>query len=278
MAPLKQATWAEIRKVLRDPTIQVGLAGPPGVGKTYALFEIGKKLKKITHKIQAHAELSPAEILGMYVPDGTKFRWEPGPIDVCYSKGGILIVDEIIESSGPVKTFLYGAFDRGPGGTISYVGRTFVQKKGYQPVATMNGYPDQGGLPEALLDRFDAWFLVMEPSEEQYALLEPDLQEICRDSYAGASDPMQGPLVTFRLLLGVQKLRKILPIESAVLAACYSNQTLANSLLEVLELSDPVESDIVAPAETPEEEDLEDSDDDDDADDEDDWDDDDDDD
>jgi hypothetical protein len=175
----------------------------------------------------------------MYVPDERKFRWEPGPIDICY-QGGILILDELVEASGPVKTFLYGAIDKGPGGTISYVGRTFVQSDDYQVVATMNEYPDSGGLPEPLLDRFDAWFVMTEPSPPLYRLLEPDLRAICRDSYQTAKDPMLGPPITFRMLLSLQRLRKIptFSLEQAVFAACYSNRTLAASLHEILLLSD----------------------------------------
>lgn len=234
------ASWTDIIKVLAQDDLQIGLAGPPGVGKTYNVFEMGKILKKITQKVQAHSELSPAEALGMYVPEKDGFRWEAGPIDICYSKGGLLIIDEIVEASGSVKTFLYGAFDRGPGGTISYVGRQFKQQPGYQAVATMNGYPDQGGLPEALLDRFDAWFIVTEPSEAQYRLLDRDLRAICRDCYASARDPMAGPIITFRMLMGLQKMRRIaaFPQDQAILAACYGNKTLAHSLSEILALSD----------------------------------------
>jgi len=239
-------TDQEIDALLRDASLQIGLAGPPGVGKTYRCFQTGKVMRKPVWKIQAHSELSPAEILGMHVPEETKFRWEPGPIDLAYTHGGILVLDELIEASGPVKTFLYGACDRGPGGTISYVGRQFVQTKGYQPIATMNGWPNQGGLPAALLDRFDAWVLIAQPSEQQYKLLEPDLRDICRSLYAAAADPMDGPVVTFRMLIGLQKLRKILPLPKAVLSACYGDQQLAHSLLEVVELSDDVEDDDIA--------------------------------
>jgi hypothetical protein len=182
---------------------------------------------------------------------GTKFRWEPGPIDICY-QGGILVLDELIEASGPVKTFLYGALDKGPGGTISYVGRTFKQCDGYQVIATMNEYPDQGGLPDALLDRFDAWFVVTEPSPPLYRLLEPDLREICHDSYATAQDVMIGPPITFRMLLSLQRLRKMpaLNIEQAVYAACYSNKMLAQSLYEILQLTGEVEEDDALVADT----------------------------
>lgn len=241
---VRGATWAEVRQVLANPTIQVGLAGPPGIGKTYHCFQVGRQVKRVKgakprriEKLQFHSEYSPAEAMGMYVPAGDKFMWEPGPVDLCYSEGGLLILDEINEASGPMKTYLYGLLDRGPGGTISYVGRTFRQSDGYQVVATMNGYPDQGELPPALLDRFDAWFIMTAPSEEQLQVLDPDLRDICKLAYETADDPMAGPEVTFRLLMGLQKLRTILPIEVALHAACNGNAELAGNLLEVLQIS-----------------------------------------
>jgi hypothetical protein len=259
MTPLiRNATWPEIRQVLQDPTLQVGLFGPPGVGKTFALFQMGlapvikhvpmngkgtRKIERTRYvgKIQFHSELAPAEAMGMHVPDGDKFRWESGPADLAYQQGGLLILDEIDQASGPMKTYLLGLLDRGPGGTISYVGRTFEQMPGYQAVATMNDRPDEGTLPEALLDRFDAWFQVTAPSQEQLQLLEPDLRSLCEDAYATAADPLRGPDITFRLLMGVQKLRRSLPIEQAVLGACRNNTVLAGSFLEILALTDPDE-------------------------------------
>lgn len=255
---IRSASREQVRIALQDPSLQIGLAGPPGIAKTWECFEApvlrvekGKtKLvrPKRVEKLQFHSEYSPAEAMGMYVPAGDSFRWESGPVDLCYSEGGRIILDEINEASGPMKTYLYGLLDRGPGGTISYVGRTFVQQPGYQVVATQNGYPDQGDLPAALLDRFDAWFLLFEPSEEQYQLLEPDVQSLCRLAYEGASDPMEGPEVTFRMLFSFQKLRKVVPYEDALLGATYGNKQLAYNIHELLrmETEDQVSSSVAS--------------------------------
>jgi len=266
---IRNASRSEIRDALADPSIQIGLYGPPGVGKTFDLFQwanrpaaadptpgtrTSKRKGKTSNlvaaadasippryvgKVQFHSEIAPAEVMGMYVPDGDKFKWEAGPGDLAYSKGGLLILDEIDQASGPMKSYLMGLLDRGPGGTISYVGRNFEQASGYQAVATMNDQPDNGVLPEALLDRFDAWFLVDKPSPEQLLVLDYDLRQICEDSYASATDPLKGPPITFRLLMGVQKLRKRMPTDQAILGACKNNSVLARSLSEVLKFTDP---------------------------------------
>src|SRR5262245_8735217 len=130
-ALIASATLKDVFKVIVDPGIRnILLAGPPGVGKTTFSFLVADLLKKPAWKIQHHPEGSPGDLIGYHVPDGTKFRWESGPLDLAYAAGGILIHDEIIEASGPVKTFLYGCLDNGRGGKISYVGRNFEPKDG----------------------------------------------------------------------------------------------------------------------------------------------------
>jgi MoxR-like ATPase len=265
---IRAATLRDAAKAAQSPDIRnILIAGPPGVGKTTFAFLMADLLDQPAWKVQCHAESTPAEIWGMYVPDGTSFRWEAGPVDLAYSRGGILILDEIIEASGPVKTALYGALDHGMGGTISYVGRTFTPSDKYGVLATMNGWPYEGGLPEALLDRFDATFCVLMPGEQQLKTLEPDLRSTCSTLYAQAKDPMLGPEVTYRMLRALQNLRRILPLDLAVLSACHGNEKLAGSLLESLALTTPslTVAPAVAPATMPaddEEDDEEDEDDD----------------
>lgn len=236
---IQSATLADAYKAVKSGLLRnVLLAGPPGVGKTTFAFMLADLLKKQAYKIQHHAEATPAEVFGMHVPDGNKFRWEPGPLDLAYQTGGILIHDEIVEASGPMKTFLYGALDNGRGGEIDYVGKKFKPKPGMMNLCTMNGWPYEGALPDALLDRMDATFIITMPNPKQLEQLEEDLREICELSYEGAEDPMIGPAITYRMLLSFQVLRKLLPLEMAVMSACRGNAELAQSFLEVLALKD----------------------------------------
>lgn len=238
------ATLKDAFKVARSGKVRnLLLAGPPGVGKTTFAFLLADLLKRPPYKIQHHAEGTPSEAFGMWVPDDKSFRWEAGPLDLAYQKGGILIHDEIVEASGPMKTFLYGALDNGRGGEIDYVGRKFIPAKGMMNIGTMNGWPYEGGLPEALLDRFDATFIITRPSPKQLANLELDLREICEDCYETAKDPMMGPAITYRMLISLQMLRTMLPLEQAVLSACHGNQELAGSFLEVLALASDADDD-----------------------------------
>jgi MoxR-like ATPase len=221
------------------------LAGPPGVGKTTFPFLLADLLKMLAYKVQHHAEGSPPEIFGMYVPKEKSFDWMPGPLDLAYQNGGMLIHDEINEASGPMKIFLHGALDNGRGGEISYIGRTFKPERGMMNVATMNGWPYDGSLDPALLDRFDATFIITKPSAKQIALLDKDLQSVCEDSYDKPEDPMIGPAVTFRMLMSFQALRAVLPLEQAALSACHGHLKLATGFLEALAMGGDEDDDLL---------------------------------
>lgn len=232
---IEPATWEDIEEVATDnPDVIFGLFGPPGIGKTSEAFELGEALEApYVGKIQCHDELSPAEIMGTLMP-GVENVWIPGAGDLAYREGGLLILDEIDKLSGPCKTYAYGLTDSGPGGTISYVGRIFEQMEGYRVIATMNDDPNNGSLPDALLDRFDAWFFLKEPSERLYNMLDPKLRKYCRRMYKRARDPLAGPDFTFRNFMALQKLVTTLPLDKALLAVCRNNQTLARSMFEAL--------------------------------------------
>lgn len=248
---MKSADLTHAAIAFRHPKIRhLLLAGPPGVGKTTFAFNIAAEIKRQAWKAQLHPESTPSELYGMYAPSSEGgFEWVPGPLDLAYSQGGVLILDEIVEAAGPVKVALYGALDKGKGGRMAYVGREFVPHVNYKVIATMNGVPHEGGLPEALLDRFDATFLITRPGKEQLALLDSDLAELCEDSYEAAKDPIIGPDVSYRMLQSLQELRGILPLEIAVMSACHGNDKLAGSLLEALALLDPpVAVTVTAPA------------------------------
>lgn len=250
---IESANWDDADNILEDPDIQIGLFGPPGVGKTTGCFRSGEKQGKKVYKVQCHSEMAPADVMGYSAPKKGEYIWVPGAGELAYRHGGLLILDEIAEASGSMKTYLYALLDRGPGGTITHVGRTFTQQPGYQAVATMNEDPSQGSLPEALLDRFDGWLLITQPHPTLLDLLDDDLREICSAFYQAAAepptdpgevyDPLRGPSITFRMLMGFQKQRQILPIAKAALSVTRNNQDLARLLLETLALSADIDDD-----------------------------------
>jgi DNA polymerase III delta prime subunit len=234
----EQPTLRELVRALSHPRLTIGLAGPPGVGKTSLLYAVGKRLRKpYIGKVQCHNELSPGEVMGIPMP-GIDEQWSPGPGSLSYEQGGMLILDELDKLSGACKTYAYAWLDRGPGGKVDYIGRTFAQAKGYQAVATMNEDPKDGSLPDAMLDRFDAWFFIYKPHEALLKMLDPDLRVLCIKAYDGAVDPMVGPPFTFRMFLGYQTLRTAMSPQKALIGATYGNERLAQSMLETLLLAE----------------------------------------
>lgn len=230
--------WDEIAQLMADvPDLVAGFYGPRGVGKTSFAWELAENLDSpYLGKVQFHDDLSPAEIMGMAFPSKSGYKWEDGPGSLAYANGGILLLDEINAASGPCKTYMYSLLDRGPGGTISYVGRTFEQEDGYLPMATMNGDPNSGELPDAVLDRFDVWFQITRPSDRLLDMLEPDLRAHCLKAYIESEEknPLQGPAFTFRQYMSFQKIRERWPLDKALLAVCRGDQILANSMVETL--------------------------------------------
>lgn len=236
LTTIEDATTEQIIECLSDPELQILLVGPPGTGKTTLPIMAAEKMGKRWAKLQCQSETAPAEVLGMYVPNEKGFQWEQGPADICLTDGGYLVIDEIVEASGPVKTLFYGLLDKGRGGHITYVGREFERHENYQVAATMNEWPDQGGLSEALLDRFDACFLVKAPHQAMLDTLDEDLRDICEDAYLTVPEDqlMNGPVYTFRTFQSLQLLRTKMPMPQAVLAACRGNKSAALALLEIL--------------------------------------------
>lgn len=236
---IERVTWTEVEEtILANPDLTFGLNGPPGLGKTSFCFALAEALEKqYVGKIQCQDELSPAEMMGVLAPGEKGSVWVPGPVDLAYKFGGLLVLDEIDKLSGPCKTQAYSLLDKGPGGTISYLGRNFEQAEGYQVLATTNEDPNSGILPDALLDRFDAWFLISEPSDRLMELLDDDLQMLCRRGYRRAADPMIGPAFTFRNYISLQQLRQTMRLDKAVLSICRGNQELARTVFEALTIA-----------------------------------------
>lgn len=234
-------TWDEIEQLMSDvPDLVAGFYGPRGVGKTSFAWELAEQMDKpYLGKVQFHDDLSPAEIMGMAFPSKSGYKWEDGPGSLAYANGGILLLDEINAASGPCKTYMYSLLDRGPGGTISYVGRTFEQEEGYLPIATMNGDPNSGELPEAVLDRFDVWFLITRPSDRLLAMITDErLRQHCVSSYTESEEKnaLIGPAFTFRNYMSLQKIWGYWPLDKALLTICRGDQILANSMYETLKI------------------------------------------
>lgn len=186
---MTHSVWEDIRQV-RPHVSRVLLYGPPGTGKTTLGFSDDKE----TFYVPLHEEVSPAELLGHFVPAGNRFVWFDGPVLMAWQRGARLILDELDQAGGAVMSVLrailndpeiarltlpdpsLAELDDDTLGAVIAAGegfRTIRPAEGFQVFATMNGDPSDLDAP--LLDRFEATFYIGETNPKAVASLPDDL-------------------------------------------------------------------------------------------------------
>lgn len=198
---MTHSVWEDIRQV-RPHVSRVLLYGPPGTGKTTLGFSDDKE----TFYVPLHEEVSPAELLGHFVPAGNRFVWFDGPVLMAWQRGARLILDELDQAGGSVMSVLRAILND-PGiarltlpdpslaelddetlGAVIAAGegfRTITPAEGFQVFATMNGDPSDLDAP--LLDRFEATFYVGETNPKAIESLPEDLHNAAKST---ATDDM----------------------------------------------------------------------------------------
>jgi DNA polymerase III delta prime subunit len=187
---MTHSVWEDISQV-RPHVSRVLLYGPPGTGKTTLGFSDDKE----TFYVPLHEEVSPAELLGHFVPVGNRFVWFDGPVLMAWQRGARLILDELDQAGGAVMSVLrailndpeiarltlpdpsLAELDDDTLGAVIAAGegfRTIKPAEGFQVFATMNGDPSDLDAP--LLDRFEATFYVGQTNPKAIATLPGDLQ------------------------------------------------------------------------------------------------------
>lgn len=186
--------WKDIQTV-RPHVTRILLYGPPGTGKTTLGFSDDKE----TFYVPLHEETSPAELLGHFVPVGSRFVWFDGPVLMAWQRGARLILDELDQAGGAVMSILrailndpeiarltlpdpsLAELDDDTLAAVIAAGegfRTVKPAEGFQVIATMNGEPQDLDAP--LLDRFEALFYVKDTNPEAINALPKDLREAAK--------------------------------------------------------------------------------------------------
>jgi DNA polymerase III delta prime subunit len=151
------------------------LYGPPGTGKTRLSVKAALRKGQEVFNVYLTEETAAAELRGHYIPKGSEWHWQHGPVIKAMLGGHRLVVNEINNASGDALDFMLAVADDFE--MVQYTlptGETIFPMPGFQLIATMNGQPDD--LPPALQDRFAIRAELTEPHPDAIKRLPEDIQ------------------------------------------------------------------------------------------------------
>lgn len=207
------------------------LVGPPGTGKT----TLARQIMSTTHPDHLEVTLSNDEstysafMKEWYDKDEGR-QWLPVAIGHSVKHGTGIIINEIVEAGPDLTGVLYFALDKNAVGVYPDNSR-FDMHPNHRVIATCNGTAEM--LKPAIVDRFarGAIIHVGEPSSAMYAMLDPDVEHVCRQKYREA-DPINGPDVTYRDCLGFTEKRVVFGNDKTAAAYTFEDVGKAQSFLE----------------------------------------------
>lgn len=168
-------TWAEIESVVAVGKSNVLISGGPSTGKSF----MGQKYSR--YAITANQGMSGDEIRGHFVPEKGGFVWHDGIGLRAWREGVNLTVNELPSASDELMSMLYVFSDNPETAQLTLpTGETVRPKDGYKMIATMNGDPMDGRIPEALLTRFPIRIEVNEPHPDALAKIPQQYREYAR--------------------------------------------------------------------------------------------------
>ena len=194
--------WKLVDLAIQKQLSRILLYGPPGTGKTSVGMSSTGSEKSKARSITLHEEYSPAEMIGMYVPEGQKFVFQDGPALLAMQEGCRLILNEIDHASIAAMSILLQILDDQEVLTVETPdGRTIKPQPGFSVIATMNGNPNM--LPTPILDRFEAKICIQQPHPGIYESLPTYFCEILSGSYENSQPPFSS-----REIMSINKLIK----------------------------------------------------------------------
>ncbi len=136
--------------------------GAPGLAKTRAIKELGKKIEGDFQRIQFTPDLLPADVTGtdIYRPQEGSFKFQAGPVF-----HNLVLADEINRAPAKVQSALLEAMGERQ---VTVGGKTYMLPDLFLVMATQNPLEQEGTypLPEAQLDRFLLHVFIDYPSVE----------------------------------------------------------------------------------------------------------------
>jgi hypothetical protein len=180
--PAHSEEWALAADILSSPLVRTSyIYGPPGIGKTYAAYNIGRTTAGVS-PITLTPETPASELMGHYMPRGNELVWQYGPFAKAMRAGGRLVINEISHASSDVLAILYPVLESIETAQLMLpTGEIIRPAEGFNVVATDNAPPD--GLPEALQDRFDCLIYLSKPHPAVFEMLNPALRRAAERSF-----------------------------------------------------------------------------------------------
>ena len=205
-----ESIWVFLARLLELQDIRTFyLFGPPGTGKTYGAYHIGRPNGDV-YAVTLTPDTSAAELRGTWIPHGNEFRWHDGPFTAAMREGARLIINEVSHASDDVQALLYPVLESEMTARLTLPTRETVRPaKNFQVVCTDNASPAM--LPPALRDRFDCVVEVDEPHPDALARLSESLRRAALQSLKLEAERALG----MRVWLTIERFRDLLGLADA---------------------------------------------------------------
>lgn len=214
MSNESKVAWELLKKLLSSPIVRtLFIYGPPGVGKTFAAFFLGR-IEAGYYSVTLTEDTSAAEVRGHFIFKGGDAVWHDGPFLRAMREGKRLVINEIKHANADVLALLFPVLESWETAELTLpTGETVRPAPGFHVVVTDNDPPDQ--LPAPLQDRFMAIVHLTEPHPDAFADLRDGFRQLAEAGLAISDDRR----ISARRWQYLQMLENVLGLEHACLAA-----------------------------------------------------------